>query len=100
VVGWGGTFGAIRSAVEESRAQGLDVSHLHLRVLNPFPANLGEVLGRFERVLVPELNMGQLARCLRAEFLVPAQSLCKVQGQPFKIREIRDGIEQRLAGGA
>jgi len=98
VVGWGGTFGAIRSAVEESREQGFDVSHLHLRVLNPFPANLGEVLARFERVLVPELNMGQLAKLLRAEFLVPAESLCKVQGQPFKIREIRERIEKRLAG--
>jgi 2-oxoglutarate ferredoxin oxidoreductase subunit alpha len=100
VVGWGGTFGAIRSAVEESRERGLDVSHLHLRVLNPFPANLGEVLGRFEHVLVPELNMGQLAKLLRAEFLVPAESLCKVQGQPFKIVEIRDRIEKRLAGEA
>jgi 2-oxoglutarate ferredoxin oxidoreductase subunit alpha len=100
VVGWGGTFGAIRSAVEESRAQGFDVSHLHLRQLNPFPANLGEVLGRFERVLVPELNMGQLVKLLRAEFLVDARSLCKVQGQPFKIVEIRERIEQCLAGEA
>jgi 2-oxoglutarate ferredoxin oxidoreductase subunit alpha len=98
VVGWGGTFGAIRSAVEESRERGLDVSHLHLRQLNPFPANLGEVLGRFEHVLVPELNMGQLVKLLRAEFLVPAESLCKVQGQPFKIVEIRERIEKRLAG--
>ncbi len=100
VVGWGGTFGAIRSAVEESRQRGLDVSHLHLRQLNPFPANLGELLGRFEQVLVPELNMGQLVKLLRAEFLVPAESLCKVQGQPFKIVEIRERIEQRLAGEA
>jgi 2-oxoglutarate ferredoxin oxidoreductase subunit alpha len=98
VVGWGGTFGAIRSAVEESRERGLDVSHLHLRQLNPFPTNLGEVLGRFEHVLVPELNMGQLVKLLRAEFLVPAESLCKVQGQPFKIVEIRERIEKCLAG--
>jgi 2-oxoglutarate ferredoxin oxidoreductase subunit alpha len=96
----GGTFGAIRSAVEESREQGFDVSHLHLRQLNPFPANLGEVLARFERVLVPELNMGQLVKLLRAEFLVPAESLCKVQGQPFKIVEIRERIEKLLAGEA
>ncbi len=99
VVGWGGTFGAIRSAVEQAREAGLDVSHLHLRHLNPFPANLGEVLESFERVLVPELNMGQLAKLLRADFLVPAESLCKVQGQPFKIVEIRARIEQLLAGG-
>jgi 2-oxoglutarate ferredoxin oxidoreductase subunit alpha len=100
VVGWGGTQGAISSAVEQARADGLDVSSLHLRHLNPFPANLGEVLARFDRVLVPELNMGQLVRLLRAEFLVPAESLCKVQGQPFRVEEIRARIEQMLAGGS
>jgi 2-oxoglutarate ferredoxin oxidoreductase subunit alpha len=100
VVGWGGTQGAISSAVEDARADGLDVSSLHLRHLNPFPTNLGEVLARFDRVLVPELNMGQLARLLRAEFLVPAESLCKVQGQPFRVEEIRARIEQMLAGGS
>ncbi|MEN8182053.1 MAG: 2-oxoacid:acceptor oxidoreductase subunit alpha [Myxococcota bacterium] len=100
VVGWGGTQGAILSAVETAREDGRDVSSLHLRHLNPFPPNLGELLGRFERVLVPELNMGQLARVLRAEFLVPAESLCKVQGQPFRVEEIRARIDEMLGGDA
>ncbi|HUG36557.1 MAG TPA: hypothetical protein VML54_06375, partial [Candidatus Limnocylindrales bacterium] len=98
VVGWGGTLGAIDSAVNEVRADGLDVSSIHLRHLNPFPPNLGEVLGRFRRVLVAELNTGQLWRMLRAEFLVPAELLSKVQGQPFKVAEIRARIEALLRG--
>ena len=96
VVGWGGTQGAICSAAEEARADGLAVSSIHLRHLNPFPSNLGEVLGRFERILVPELNQGQLVKLLRAEFLVPATPLCKFQGQPFKIAEIRAAIDALL----
>jgi 2-oxoglutarate/2-oxoacid ferredoxin oxidoreductase subunit alpha len=99
VVGWGGTHGAIATAVDEARADGLDVSRLHLRHLNPFPANLGEVLRRFDRILVPELNRGQLAGLLRAEFLVPAESLSKVQGQPFKVSEIRARIDAALGAG-
>ena len=98
VVGWGGTFGAISSAVNDARADGLDVSSIHLRHLNPFPSNLGEVLGRFRRVLVAELNSGQLWRLLRAEFLVPAQVLSKVEGQPFKVAEIRTRIDEMLRG--
>jgi len=96
VVGWGGTHGAITEAVDEARAAGLDVSSLHLRHLNPFPANLGELLRRFERILVPELNSGQLCLLLRAEFLVPAQSLGKVAGQPFRVEEIRARIDAIL----
>jgi 2-oxoglutarate ferredoxin oxidoreductase subunit alpha len=96
VVGWGGTHGAITSAVDDAREDGLDVSSIHLRHLNPFPANLGDVLRRFERVLVAELNAGQLVRVLRAEYLIPAESLSKVQGQPFKVAEIRARIEQLL----
>jgi 2-oxoglutarate ferredoxin oxidoreductase subunit alpha len=96
VVGWGGTHGAITEAVDGARAAGLDVSSLHLRHLNPFPSNLGEVLGRFERVLVAELNGGQLSRLLRAEFLVAAESLAKVEGQPFRIEEIRARIDAIL----
>jgi 2-oxoglutarate ferredoxin oxidoreductase subunit alpha len=96
VVGWGGTHGAITEAVDEARAAGLDVSSLHLRHLNPFPANLGEVLRRFERILVPELNSGQLCLLLRAEFLVPAESLGKVAGQPFRVEEIRARIDAIL----
>ena len=98
VVGWGGTFGAITSAVNEARAAGRDVSSIHLRHLNPFPANLGDVLRRFEKVLVAELNSGQLWRLIRAEFVVPAEKLAKVEGQPFKVREIRAEIERLLGG--
>ena len=98
VVGWGGTFGAITSAVNEARAAGRDVSSIHLRHLNPFPSNLGEVLRRFDQVLVAELNSGQLWRLLRAEFVVPAEKLAKVEGQPFKVREVRAAIEQLLGG--
>ncbi len=97
VVGWGGTYGAITSAVEEARAEGLDVSSIHLRHLNPFPSNLREVLGRFRRVLVPELNLGHLALLLRGEFLVPAERLSKVQGQPFRVEEIKSRIREILA---
>jgi 2-oxoglutarate ferredoxin oxidoreductase subunit alpha len=100
VVGWGGTHGAITSAVEEARAAGRSVSSVHLRHLNPFPSNLGEVLRAFEAVLVPELNRGQLCRLLRAEYLLPAQSLCKCEGQPFRVEEIRQRIEALLGGEA
>lgn len=93
VVSWGGTYGAVRTAVERARAQGIRTAHLHLRWLNPFPAGLGELLHRYDRVLVPELNMGQLARVLRAEFLVDAISYGKVQGQPFKVSEVLARIQ-------
>jgi 2-oxoglutarate/2-oxoacid ferredoxin oxidoreductase subunit alpha len=98
VVGWGGTYGAITSAVNEARAAGRDVSSIHLRHLNPFPTNLGDVLRRFEKVLVAELNAGQLWRLLRAEFVVPAEKLAKVEGQPFKVGEVRAAIERLLGG--
>jgi 2-oxoglutarate ferredoxin oxidoreductase subunit alpha len=88
VIGWGSTYGAITSAVEEMQARGKSVSSVHIRHLNPFPRNLGEILGRFDRVLVPELNMGQLAMLLRARYLVPAVSFAKVKGKPFKISEL------------
>jgi len=88
VIGWGSTHGAITSAVEQLQESGLSVSSVHLRHLNPFPRNLGEILGRFDRVLVPELNMGQLAMLLRAKYLVPAVSFPKVKGKPFKIGEL------------
>ena len=93
VVGWGSTYGAIHRAVREARADGLDVSHIHLRYLNPFPRNLGELLQRFGRILVPELNTGQLVHLLRAAYLVPAEGLSKVAGKPFKVAEIVDAIE-------
>ncbi|HWC76009.1 MAG TPA: 2-oxoglutarate ferredoxin oxidoreductase subunit alpha, partial [Blastocatellia bacterium] len=88
VVGWGSTHGSITSAVEQMQNEGKSVSSIHLRHLNPFPRNLGDILGRFDRVLIPELNMGQLAMLLRARFLVPAISFPKVKGKPFKISEL------------
>ncbi len=94
VVGWGSTHGSITSAVEEMQNQGKAVSSVHLRHLNPFPRNLGEILGRFDRVLVPELNMGQLAMLLRSRFLVPAISFPKVKGKPFKISELTAKMDE------
>jgi 2-oxoglutarate ferredoxin oxidoreductase subunit alpha len=94
VVGWGGTYGAIHSAVRKARAAGRSVSQAHLRYLNPFPANLGDVLKRFRRVLCPELNTGQLRMVLRSRYLVDVVGLNKVEGQPFKVAEIRARIEE------
>ncbi len=96
VVGWGSTYGPINRAVERAREDGLDVSHIHLRHLNPFPLNLGELLRRFDKILVPEMNSGQLVTMLRSTYLVPAEGLNKVQGKPFKISEITDAIRSRL----
>src|SRR5438094_1766290 len=93
VVGWGSTYGAIQQAVRDAREDGLDVSHLHLRYLNPFPSNLGDLLKRFDRVLVPEMNRRQLLQLLRAAYLVPAEGLSKVEGKPFKVAEIVQAIE-------
>jgi 2-oxoglutarate ferredoxin oxidoreductase subunit alpha len=97
VIGWGSTYGAIGSAVDVARGLGHTLSQVHLRHLNPFPSNLGDVLARFDKILVPELNRGQLSRLLRAEYLVPAEVLSKVQGQPFKVEEIVARIEEMLA---
>ena len=94
VLGWGSTYGAIREAVQRSRDRGLDVSHAQVRYLNPFPKNLGDLLKRFERVLVPEMNLGQLVKILRSEYLVPAESFTKIKGMPFKIDEIEEKIRQ------
>jgi 2-oxoglutarate/2-oxoacid ferredoxin oxidoreductase subunit alpha len=88
VIGWGSTHGAIEAAARALRDQGHAVSHAHLRFLNPLPGDLGEILRRFKQVLVPELNMGQLVRLVRAEYLVDAIGLNKIQGQPFKVSEI------------
>ncbi|MCA9634033.1 MAG: 2-oxoacid:acceptor oxidoreductase subunit alpha, partial [Myxococcales bacterium] len=97
VLGWGSTYGAIREAVQNCRSAGHDVSHLHLRYINPFPRNLGQLLRQFDHVLVPEMNMGQLVKVLRSEFLIPAESYAKIQGQPFKIGELEARIKQTLA---
>ena len=96
VLGWGSTAGAITGAVNLARKSGLKVSRAHLRHLNPFPRNLGEVLARFERVLVPEMNLGQLALLLQGRYLVPVISYPKVQGKPFYRHEIVAKIREIL----
>ena len=96
VIGWGGTKGAITAAVEEAQANEQVVSQAHIKHLNPFPANLGEVLGRFEHVLCPELNEGQLAMLLRSRYLVDVESFSKIAGQPFKVGEISERINAIL----
>ncbi len=97
VLGWGSTYGAIRSAVERLRDRGHAVSHAHLRHLNPFPANTGDVLRRFRRVLVPELNLGQLVMLIRARYLIDAVGYNRVRGKPFRIAEIEAEAERLLA---
>ncbi len=92
VVGWGSTYGPIWRAVEAARRDGVDVAQIHIRWLNPFPSNLGDLLRGYGRVLVPEMNMGQLATLLRDRIEIPVESLTKVSGQPFKIVEILEAI--------
>jgi len=96
VLGWGSTYGSITSAVEKLQAEGKSVSSAHLRYLNPFPVNLGEVLRNFETVVVPEMNLGQLSTMIRAKFLVNAVAFSKVKGRPFQIREIVKKVEEYL----
>ena len=95
VVGWGGTYGALRQAVLSEQAEGTSVSHLHIRWVHPFPSNLEEVLNKFKKIVVCELNSGQLCGLLRKEFLVDAQSHTKVQGQPFQVDDIRAVIKEQ-----
>lgn len=96
VLGWGSTYGAIAAAVEDAQAQGHTVAHAHLRHLNPLPADLGDVLSRYDRVLVPEMNMGQLLKLIRAEYLIDAIGLNKIQGRPFKVSEVATRIARLL----
>jgi len=97
VLGWGGSYGAAAAAVQRSRNRGLAVAHVHLRYLNPLPSELGEILSRYDRVLIPELNDGQLALLIRARYLVDAVSFSKLQGRPFTIAEIETRIEELLS---
>ena len=97
VLGWGSTFGAIRAAAKRVRKDGLAVATAHLRYLNPFPANLGDVLGQYRYVLIPEVNMGQLRKMIRADFLVPAIGFNKVKGLPFRVSEVENKIREILA---
>src|SRR6266404_5278600 len=96
VLGWGSTYGSISSAVEKLQREGKSVSSAHLRYLNPFPKNLGEVIAGFETVIVPEMNLGQLCTMIRAKYLVDAIAFSKVKGRPFQIREIVRKVEEYL----
>ena len=96
VVGWGSTWGAIDGAMNRCRKRGYKVAHVQLTHLNPFPANLGDVLGRYPRVVVPEMNLGQLSRLLRAEYLVDAHVVTKVQGSPFTAGELEAAFVKEL----
>ena len=96
VLGWGSTYGSISSAVEKMQREGKSVSAAHLRYLNPFPRNLGEVLAGFQTVIIPEMNLGQLCTMIRARYLVDAVPFSKVKGRPFQIREIVRKVEEYL----
>jgi 2-oxoglutarate/2-oxoacid ferredoxin oxidoreductase subunit alpha len=96
VVGWGSTYGAIHQGVKRCIQDGLSVSHVHVRYMWPLPANLEELLQRFDKVLVPEMNTGQFVEVIRSRFLIDAQRLNKISGQPFKIREIESAIKSLL----
>src|SRR3546814_361131 len=97
VVGWGSTYGPIHQAVRRMRKRGLDVSHIHIRHIWPLPKNLGGLLRSYERIIVPEMNTGQLKTVLRDQFLVDAKPLNKISGQPFQVAESEAAIEEALS---
>jgi 2-oxoglutarate ferredoxin oxidoreductase subunit alpha len=99
ILGWGSTYGAIRSAVERLQGDGRSVAHAHLRHLNPFPANTEAVLRNYRRVLIPEVNLGQLLMLIRARYLIDAVGYDKVRGKPFRIAEIVAEAERLLGVG-
>jgi 2-oxoglutarate ferredoxin oxidoreductase subunit alpha len=96
VLGWGSTYGAIKTAVKELLAEGYDVAHIHLKYINPFPKNLGELLHGYDRVIIPEMNSGQLLQLIRAKYLIPATGYSKVQGLPFTTLELKNKIVETL----
>ena len=96
VISWGGTFGAVRTAVQQCVKSGKSVAHTHLRYLNPFPKNLGEIIKRYDKVLIPELNVGQLRMLIRGTYLADAVGLNKIQGKPFLVSEIVRKIDELL----
>ncbi len=98
VLSWGGTYGAVRTAVEHKQAESKSVSHVHLRYLNPLPKELGAIMKNFKKVLIPELNLGQLHLLIRAVYLIDAVGLNKIQGQPFHISEVESKIDELLKG--
>jgi 2-oxoglutarate ferredoxin oxidoreductase subunit alpha len=97
ILGWGSTYGAIRSAVERLQARGASVAHAHMRYLNPFPANTGDVVRAYRRVLIPEVNLGQLLLLIRARYLIDAIGYNRVRGKPFRIAELEAEAERILA---
>jgi len=96
ILGWGSTYGSIKTAVKEAIAEGYDVSHAHVRYLNPFPKNLGDVLKNYDKVLIPEINNGQLIKIIRDKYLIDAQGLNKIKGMPFTSIEIKEKIAEML----
>lgn len=98
VLSWGGTYGACATAVHNVQAKGKAVTHCHLRWLNPLPKDLGDILKRFKKVVIPELNLGQLRTIIRAKYLIDAVGLNKVQGKPFSVGEVVEKIEALLKG--
>ena len=100
VLGWGSTYGPIAAAVKQLQAEGNAVAHAHLRYVNPLPPDLGEILARYEKVLIPEMNMGQLLQLVRAQHLTPAIGFNKIQGRPFKVVEIVNRVKKLLDGSA
>lgn len=98
VLGWGSTFGPITAAVRRLRASGESIAQAHLRHLNPFPRNLGAVLKRYDRVVIPEMNLGQLATLVRAKYLVDAHSYNQVNGMPFKAEQLATALKEAIDG--
>ncbi len=99
VIGWGSTFGSITEARQKAAEAGFSVAHLHLRFINPLPSDLGEIMKRYNKVLVPEMNRGQLSKLLREQCLVDCESFGKLQGKPFTVAEIHDRIVEMCSGG-
>lgn len=96
VLGWGSTFGAIKTAVSSLRSEGIDIAHIHLKYILPMPKNLGEILSKYKKILIPEMNNGQLIKLIRDKYLVDAKPLNKIKGAPFESREIKKGIQNML----
>jgi 2-oxoglutarate ferredoxin oxidoreductase subunit alpha len=94
ILGWGSTYGSIKTAVAECIRQGISVSHVHLNYIHPFPKNLGQILKKFEKVIVPELNNGQLVKLIRDKFLIDAKGFNKIKGLPFYVSELVDRIKE------
>jgi 2-oxoglutarate ferredoxin oxidoreductase subunit alpha len=99
VLSWGGTYGACLTAVQAAQAQGTSVALAHIRYMNPFPSNLGEIISRYKQVLIPELNMGQLRTLIRARYLVDAVGYNKIKGKPFTVSELLDKITEMTKSG-